>query len=123
MDFEIKEIGDVLLLKLWTKALDATISEVIKNKVLKVIHTGQEKMVVDLTDVEFIDSSGLGALVAIYKKMANKDHFHICGIQKPVLKVFEMAGFNHLFKLYLSQEEALFYLKNKSQAKDKSAPS
>lgn len=51
------------------------------------------KIVIDFTDVPYISSAGLRALLIIFKKIGTKDNFEIKGCQQSVLEIFEMTGF------------------------------
>ncbi len=64
MNFETKRIGDITIFKLNEKRLDTNISGLVKGEftiLLKV--EGINKLIVDLSDVETCDSSGLSALL------------------------------------------------------------
>jgi anti-sigma B factor antagonist len=59
---------------------------------------GIKRVVVNLEDVPFIDSHGLGALIAGYKIFGrNPQNFRLTGIQDQPLLVFELTGFDHVF--------------------------
>ena len=64
MNFETKRVGDITIFKLNEKRLDTNISGLVKGEftiLLKV--EGINKLIVDLTEVETCDSSGLSALL------------------------------------------------------------
>ncbi len=65
-------------------------------------------IIVDLSDVAFIDSSGIGMLVAAHRTA--KDHggwFAICGAQAPVQKVLELTRTDRLLNSYPDASVAL----------------
>ncbi len=60
-------------------------------------------IVVDLHDVTFIDSSGLGVLVGTLKRMRERDPDEALvleGLQDPVRKVFDITGLTELFAIH-----------------------
>jgi anti-anti-sigma factor len=60
---------------------------------------GIERVVVNLEDVPFIDSSGLAALIAGYKIFgSDADNFQLIGAQDQPRLVFELTGFDHIFR-------------------------
>jgi len=60
---------------------------------------GIERVVVNLEDVPFIDSSGLAALIAGYKIFGcDADNFRLIGAQDQPRLVFELTGFDHIFR-------------------------
>lgn len=57
-------------------------------------------IVLDCTNLEYIDSMGLGALVAIVKKVKNyKGNFHITNLNSSVAKVFRITNLDKVFLL------------------------
>ena len=59
-------------------------------------------IVVDLHDVTFIDSSGLGVLVGTLKRLREQGrdgHLVLEGLQDPVRKVFDITGLSELFTI------------------------
>lgn len=59
-------------------------------------------LVLDLSDVTFIDSSGLGVLVGGLKRLREEDRGDILileGLQEPVRKVFDITGLTELFAI------------------------
>jgi anti-sigma B factor antagonist len=60
---------------------------------------GIERVVVNLENVPFIDSQGLGALIAGYKIFGSDAlNFRLAGIQDQPRLVFELTGFDHVFE-------------------------
>ncbi len=59
-------------------------------------------IVVDLHEVTFIDSSGLGVLVGALRRLRERDrdgHLVLQGLQDPVRKVFDVTGLSELFTI------------------------
>ncbi len=65
-------------------------------------------IVIDLKDVSFMDSSGLGALVSALKtaRSAQCDLF-ICGLNDQVKMLFELTSMSKVFKIYPDREACL----------------
>ena len=68
MAFETREQGSVNVVLVDESRLDASIAESFKTYLFDQIDSGKTQLVVDLSQVRFMDSSGLGALVAGLKK-------------------------------------------------------
>jgi anti-sigma B factor antagonist len=67
-----------------------------------------KRIVVDLQAVDFIDSSGLGLLIALLKRAAQRDgDVKLAGLAKNVRMVFEITRTYKVFDIYDSVEEAL----------------
>lgn len=80
----------------------------IKEQVKSYAETNQQyNMIIDLTDVSFIDSSGLGALIAWFK-MANQQQGNLvfCGMTDHVRKVVGYAKLDKIFTIVDTVDEA-----------------
>jgi len=65
-------------------------------------------LVVDLDEVEYMDSSGLGTLVEIFRRVNGyKGRLVLCCMHERVRSVFEITKLDKFFKIYETQEEAL----------------
>lgn len=65
-------------------------------------------LILDLQDVTFIDSSGLGVILGRYKKVANcGGKMAISGARPQVFRILELSGVLRIINLYPSDEEAL----------------
>lgn len=64
MNFETKRVGDITVFKLNEKRLDTSISGLLKGEFTMILKVeGVNKLVIDLSDVESCDSSGLSAIL------------------------------------------------------------
>ena len=65
-------------------------------------------MVIDLSSVTFIDSTGLGVLLFALKRLNQKDgELKLCNVTKPVRVLFELVRLHQIMEVYNSREEAL----------------
>jgi len=71
--------------------------------------TGSRQIVVlDMSPLNFIDSSGLGALLSCLRTMNGKSgQLRLFGMTKPVKALFELVRMHRIFTIYNSREEAL----------------
>ena len=107
MNFEIKDSESVLILKTKDKFLDASNSLSYKSQIINYIRSRKSLILLDLSSIEFIDSSGLGAFIAIYKVLDQKDRVRIIGLKKEMKKIFELTKTDCLFAFFPSEKEAL----------------
>jgi anti-sigma B factor antagonist len=64
--------------------------------------------IVDLSAINFVDSSGLGALLSCLRAMNNKDgQLKLIGLTKPVRALFELVRMHRIFSIYNTLDEAL----------------
>ena len=73
------------------KRLDAAAAVDFKNELMAEVESGVNHMVIDLEKVEFIDSSGLGALVAILKAVSQEGGLTITGLSKKTEQIFKLT--------------------------------
>ena len=67
-----------------------------------------EKVILDFSGVTFMDSSGIGAVLGRYKKLANKNGvLCIAEANKNVNRIFELAGLYKVIKNYNTVDEAV----------------
>lgn len=60
---------------------------------------GKREFVIDLEDVDFIDSSGLGALVGFLKKVRiGEGNLKLRGVKRPIQKIFELTHLDRVFE-------------------------
>lgn len=64
-------------------------------------------IILDLRRVEFIDSSGLGALIASFKTIAPQRTLVLAGLTATVKKVFELTRMDSVFNIFPTLENAL----------------
>jgi anti-sigma B factor antagonist len=88
--------------------LDAHNSGELKDRILKLFEEGGRDLVVDLADVQFIDSSGLGALLSGHKNAIHRSTgFALVGLQPRVKAMFELTRLQRVFEIYPGLREAL----------------
>lgn len=88
--------------------LDMAAAEQMKRTLTKLLDEGKKKLLVDLGKVGYVDSSGMGALVASLKqaRTAGGD-LRLCALQDDVRAIFEMTRLNKAVTIHGSRTEAL----------------
>lgn len=102
--------GDVLVITVGETRLDARSAGSFRELVAEFIRAGHSKIVLNLTAVEFIDSSGLGALIAILKTLGPHGGLVFCGIQQSIARLFQLTRMDKVFVILPGQDEALHKL-------------
>jgi anti-sigma B factor antagonist len=88
--------------------LDLASADPLRRALAALIERQQARLVVDLRQVLYIDSSGLGVLVAAMKQArAAGGDVRLCGLQLDVHAIFEMARLAKIMDIYPSLREAL----------------
>jgi anti-sigma B factor antagonist len=71
------------------------------------INEGQELIVLDLSEVDFVDSSGLGAIVASLKMLGGKGDLVISGASDKVMSLFKLTRMDRVFQIFATRDEAV----------------
>ncbi len=87
--------------------VDIYTSAMLRERLIEVIDGGARQVVVDLSRVDFLDSSGLGVLVGALKRIrtADGDLNLVCASEK-LLKIFRITALDRVFRLHDSVEAA-----------------
>jgi anti-sigma B factor antagonist len=107
MQIQDKKVGNILILKPSEKRIDASVATDFKGKIIDLINAGNRKIVLNLDGVDFIDSSGLGAIVSSLKAIGNEGDLVICGISETVMTLFRLTRMNRVFQIFSTEDEAL----------------
>lgn len=93
--------------------LDSTKAAQFREEVSKLVESGADIILIDLKEVTFIDSSGLGALVSALKTVRSAGgKLCICSINEQVRMLFELTSMDRVFEVYSSREECENKLQN-----------
>jgi len=108
MDFKTEKYNDILVLYVSLTRATFNESEKFKTFLSNEIGNGSAKLVVDLSECEFVDSSFLGALVVNLKKAtALGGDIKLSGLQSAVNSMFELTRMNRAFEIFRTKNEAL----------------
>jgi anti-anti-sigma factor len=87
---------------------DATQGAKVRDDITVAIQTGRKVVLVDLEKVTFIDSSGLGALVAALKTVrAEGSELYLCSVANQVQMLFELTSMSQVFRILPSRHAFL----------------
>ena len=80
----------------------------LKQKVLDALEQGERKFLIDFTSTGYIDSSGLGALVSLSKKIREVGgELRLAGLNEDLRTLFELTKLDSLFAIADTADEAL----------------
>lgn len=107
MDITREKIGDVVVVTLQGEHLDASNIKDFKRDVAGSTEPNA-KVVMDLGRVQFVDSSGCGAILSYLRQLkAVGGDLKLCAITKPVRALFELVRFHRVLDIFNTREEAL----------------
>ena len=86
--------------------LDASKSQEFREEIIKLLENQPKIVLVDLKDITFMDSSGLGSLVLAFKTLrAANTKLVLCSINEQVKILFELTGMDKVFEIFSNQDE------------------
>jgi len=108
MDFTKEIYGNVLLEVVNLTRATLKEAEEFKQILTQDIESGWRKVVIDLSECEFIDSTFLGALVVSLKKVTTLGgDLRLIGFQPAVHSMFELTRMYRVFEAFSTREEAI----------------
>jgi len=100
--------NDVVIIYVKEERLDAHNSTELKSSVQKLFEDGKKNVLIDLKEVRFIDSSGLGALVSGFKNaISHQGNLKLSSLQSQVKSMFELTRLHRVFEIFPSTVEAV----------------
>ncbi|RZK76274.1 MAG: anti-sigma factor antagonist [Pedobacter sp.] len=108
MNVTREDIDNVVLLTIADKDANLTRSEKFKEIVFKEIESGSRNLIISFENVEYLDSSFLGALVAILKNLVPKNgKLSLIALNSDIRNLFELTRLDKIFDLKESLNSAL----------------
>ena len=107
MEIVFDKVGAVAVAAVPVEELDASNAGEFKRDVAPLLEANT-KLVLDLSRLRFVDSSGLGAFISCLRKLnAKGGELKLCGMSKQVRAVFELVRMHRVFDIYTTSEEAV----------------
>jgi len=88
--------------------IDVYTAPKLREQIVQLVEDGQYHLVIDMEDVEFLDSTGLGVLVGGLKRVRAHDGT-LCLVctQERILKIFRITGLTKVFPIHSTVAEAV----------------
>lgn len=107
MSFQVSKEGPVTVVDVEGQLIVGNRQE-LKQKVLEELEGGEKTFVIDFAKTGYIDSSGLGVLVSLSKKIREQGgELRLAGLNEDLRTLFELTKLDTLFKIAESRAEAL----------------
>lgn len=98
--------GPDLLLTVEESRIDAASAVQFKDEMRSLTSDGPPRVVLDLTRVDFLDSSGLGAIVGVMKLLGADRRLELVGPTPNVAKVFRLTRMDTIFSIHTTRADA-----------------
>ena len=107
MKLTLNEDGPVAVVRVEDSRIDASVAVDFKDAFKTTIAAGEGAVVLDLAAVDFLDSSGLGAVVAARKLLGDGRPLELAALQEPVAKVMQLTRMDRVFCIHESVDAAM----------------
>lgn len=79
----------------------------LREAIIDLVNRGERRIVIDLSGVDFLDSTGLGILVGGLKRVRSHDgQLALVFTRRRIMKVFEITGLDRVFSIFDTVEAA-----------------
>jgi len=107
MEAVVEKVGEATVLTIPGESLDASNAKDFKRDVMPIMERNL-KVVLDMSKLQFVDSSGLGAILSCLRRLnASGGDLKLCGMTKPVRALFELVRMHRIFDIFNTREEAV----------------
>jgi anti-sigma B factor antagonist len=108
MQIEERAVGDVMVLDLKGKITLGEGDELLKDKVNSLVNQGQKKIILNLADVPYIDSAGLGEVVRTYTTVSRQGgSLKLLNLTKRITDLLSITKLLTVFETFDSENEAV----------------
>jgi anti-sigma B factor antagonist len=107
MQLSVDKIEDVVAVGVPVDELDASNASELKGVIAPMLQANA-RLVIDLTRVRFMDSSGLGAMLSCLRQLRDLNgDLKLCGMSEQVRGAFEVVRLDRIFDIYPDRAAAL----------------
>ena len=112
MEIAQHNAGKVMVAKMSDPRVDARQAGEFGRYLLELIESGHPLIALDLSEVDFIDSRGLGAIVSALKQLKGRGDLVIVGARPEVLNLFRLTRMDKVFRMFPRADDAVAALSN-----------
>lgn len=107
MVLQSRNENGILVVRPGGPRLDAAAAQAFKRDMVDFIHAGHRRIVLNLADVEFMDSTGLAALLSTLKTLDGSGEFALAGLTEKVRKLFAITRLDRgVFRIFPNEKDA-----------------
>lgn len=104
MQLETEDLHDARIVTVVEDRIDAVCAVRFKEAMRGYIEGGPDRVILDLNNVTFFDSSALGAVVASLKLAREGQSFELCGLTPPIAHVFRLTRMDRIFTIHANRD-------------------
>jgi anti-sigma B factor antagonist len=102
-----RQIGSNIIIEVLESRFGADKVVAFKDATARYLDGRAASIVLDLSMVEFVDSSGLGAILSLFKRMPKGCNLIICGATDSVTSMFRLTRLDRIFTMKKNVDEAV----------------
>ena len=107
LDLETEKRGGTSIVSLRGE-IDVYTAPRLRQALIDLVEEGATDIVVDLSAIDFLDSTGLGVLVGGLKRVkSNEGELKLVVTQDRIMKIFDITGLSKVFPIFATLDEAL----------------
>lgn len=108
MDIAVRKTGDVTIVDFKGRLAIGVSDTILPRVVGEILGEGTTKILLNLSDMDYIDSNGLGELVQVYRESQRRGaSLRLLKPQDRVTKTLRLTNLLPMFSVYESEDEAL----------------
>lgn len=95
----INRLDDIVEIAFSGPRIDSVVAPQLKVELEQAVVDAPKRIVLDLSAVEFMDSTGLGVFVSLLKKLGADGAIAVAGVRPAVLRLFQLTRLDTLFRI------------------------
>lgn len=107
MNIKSRSKNELLIVDCHETRLDAKTAVEFKKIMASFIEQGNRTIILNMTEVEFVDSSALSAIVSSLKLIGRDGDLAIAGAQEAIQRLFSLTRMDKVFKMFPTVDEAV----------------
>ncbi len=107
MAFEIKTVDGVTVVEPTHGRIDMETSAAFKTALDQLLASGEKRVVLNLSQVTFMDSAGLGAIMSLFRRINGDGSLHVCGLHPRIKTLFDITRLTRVIGIHDTEPEAV----------------
>jgi len=107
MCFEKEVCGKILVISVLEPLMNVELSTALKTTLAEAIDEGHRRLALDLSNVDFIDSTSIVAMFSALRKLGDDGALGLFGVKQTVLDILQVTRIDRVIPIFPSREEAL----------------
>jgi len=108
-DVHVEDAGPGVAILVVGGEVDYEVSPQLKARIMRAIKAGKRRLILDLSDVTFIDSTAIGVLAGAVERLdeTGGGSLSVVSTHEKVIQIFEITGLDSVVSVHPSREDAL----------------